>query len=57
MKRTKPFIKILFPEEHKKALEWGLSKFITILLQLTEPNYRKAKKYIIELWEGQNERL
>lgn len=57
MKRTEQYTQIMFPEEKQKALKWGLSKFITILLQLTESNYRKAKKYIIELWEGQNERL
>jgi hypothetical protein len=53
MKRTKQYNQIMFPEEKKKALKWGLSKFITLSLQLTEANFRKAKRYIIELKEGQ----
>lgn len=30
---------------------------ILLFLELTVENVQKAKKYIIELWEGQNERL
>lgn len=51
--KNKWFHKRVTEEQQAKALKWGLSKFITILLQLTEANYRKAKKYIIELWGRQ----
>ena len=55
--RKERFEKKLNSEEKQKALKWGLSKFITRLLQLTEVNYRKLKKYLEELLEGQSGKI
>ena len=49
--RKKQYLKKMTEQEHAKALQWGLSKFINRLLQLTEANYRKVKRFIEELLE------
>jgi len=51
--KDKSLHKVVTKAQHKKAVKIGWSKLMELILELTVENVQKAKKYIIELLEGQ----